>query len=153
MAGSGRERGQGIVEFALVIPIVVALILGVVELGFLLYDYESLVAGTRAAARAGAVYKIVEGCPNNDQNRFYGTGCTPAYGDNMVATLQRNTSVRLGNPPTIVDPPVWTLAVPPIDTRQGDLMTITVNYQHRFLTGFFGQATIPLSASASARIE
>lgn len=49
-----RQRGQGIVEFALVLPIFLILVVGVIEMGHLLYLYSSVYAGAREAARYGA---------------------------------------------------------------------------------------------------
>ena len=147
------QPGQTLIEFALAVPMLILLIVTVMELGFLLYDYASLVSATRTAARAGAVYLYVEGCSKaaNDQNREIGGGCSPVYGDNIQATLARAMSVRLGDAPaatvTYID------ASPALSTRQGDLMQVQVSFQHRLLTGLFGQATIPMSANASARIE
>lgn len=49
-----RQRGQGITEFALVLPIFLILMVGVIEMGHLLYLYSSVYAGAREAARYGA---------------------------------------------------------------------------------------------------
>lgn len=46
-------RGQGIVEFALVIPILLVLMFGVIEGGHLLVVYSSVVAASREGARYG----------------------------------------------------------------------------------------------------
>lgn len=48
------SRGQGMVEFALVIPLVLMLMWGIIEGGRLLYIYSSLSAAGREAARYGA---------------------------------------------------------------------------------------------------
>jgi hypothetical protein len=52
-----RSRGQGIVEFALVAPIFLALTFGVIELGWLVYSNHTLTN----AAREGARYAMVNG--------------------------------------------------------------------------------------------
>jgi hypothetical protein len=57
LRGSGgrrRERGQAIVELSLVIPIVIALVVSVGELGFIFGKISSLGYGTREGARSGS---------------------------------------------------------------------------------------------------
>jgi len=48
------DRGQGLVEFALVLPLLLLLLVGVVELGRMLVIYSSVNAASREAARYGA---------------------------------------------------------------------------------------------------
>lgn len=49
------ERGAGIVEFALVAPLLLGLLLGILEVGFGLNDAQSLRSGTSGAGRSAAV--------------------------------------------------------------------------------------------------
>jgi Flp pilus assembly protein TadG len=49
------ERGQALVEFALVLPILATLILGIVQFGVVFHDYLALTDAVRAGARTGAV--------------------------------------------------------------------------------------------------
>jgi hypothetical protein len=49
-----KERGQGLVEFALVLPIFLTLIMGIVEFGRLMFIYNSVATASREAARYGA---------------------------------------------------------------------------------------------------
>ncbi|MGD2162761.1 MAG: pilus assembly protein, partial [Anaerolineales bacterium] len=49
-----KERGQGLVEFALVLPIFLMLIMGIVEFGRLMFIYNSVATASREAARYGA---------------------------------------------------------------------------------------------------
>lgn len=65
----GRARygaqGQGMVEFALVLPFLILLVLGVMEIGFALYNYMSLATanreGVRLASRARFTDDMVAG--------------------------------------------------------------------------------------------
>lgn len=59
-----RERGAAAVEFALVVPILVALLLGIVDYGLLFTDTVSTRNGVREGARQGVV------------SNFTSTGCT-----------------------------------------------------------------------------
>jgi hypothetical protein len=51
-----RKAGQSMVEFAIFLPILLMLLTGVVEFGFMLNQYVSLVHGTRQAARYYSVF-------------------------------------------------------------------------------------------------
>jgi Flp pilus assembly protein TadG len=50
-----NERGQTMVELALVLPILVVLILGIAQFGVAFNNYVTLTDAARAAARKGAV--------------------------------------------------------------------------------------------------
>ena len=52
-----RERGQAIVEFALILPIILFLVLGMTEMGFAISHNTSLVTATREGARVGAALR------------------------------------------------------------------------------------------------
>jgi hypothetical protein len=48
------HKGQGLVEFALIMPIFLMLIMGIVELGRLMITYTGVASASREAARYGA---------------------------------------------------------------------------------------------------
>jgi Flp pilus assembly protein TadG len=77
--GRARRRGQSLVEFALVIPIFLLLIMGVVDAGRLVYMNSTLSNAAREGARTGSVEASWKGqsggacagaagqkCPAND---------------------------------------------------------------------------------------
>jgi hypothetical protein len=49
-----KPTGQGMVEFALTLPLLLMLVIGVMEFGRLLFFYSAITTGTREAARYGA---------------------------------------------------------------------------------------------------
>jgi hypothetical protein len=49
-----HQRGQGMVEFALAIPVFLILAIGIIEFGYMFFVYSSLFSSTREAARYGA---------------------------------------------------------------------------------------------------
>src|SRR6266478_6375576 len=51
----GDEQGQTMVEFAVVLPILVVLLFGIVQFGILFNNYVTLTDAARAGARAAAV--------------------------------------------------------------------------------------------------
>lgn len=50
-----RSRGQALVEFALVVPMLVVLLFGTIQLGATFGGYNGLINGVREAARYGSV--------------------------------------------------------------------------------------------------
>jgi Flp pilus assembly protein TadG len=56
-----KERAQGMVEFALVIPIVLVVVFGIIEFGRLLFTYSVVFTSSREAARYGAAAGDVGG--------------------------------------------------------------------------------------------
>lgn len=55
-----RDRGQSLVEFALVAPIFFLLVFAVIQFGLILAAQNGLVDGVRSAARRAATYRINE---------------------------------------------------------------------------------------------
>jgi Flp pilus assembly protein TadG len=53
--GRGDERGASLVEFALLAPFLILLLLGIIEFGYILGEFNDVRHGAREAARAAAV--------------------------------------------------------------------------------------------------
>lgn len=51
----GRSRGQGLVEFAIVLPVIMLVIMGLLDLGRAIYTYNTLAQASRQAARVAIV--------------------------------------------------------------------------------------------------
>jgi Flp pilus assembly protein TadG len=54
-----QEEGQGMVEFAMVLPILMAVMLGIVQFGIIFNNYETLTDASRVAARRAATSRFV----------------------------------------------------------------------------------------------
>ena len=54
------ERGQSITEFALVLPLIVLLLFGVIQFGITFNNYVTLTDAVRAGARKGAVSRHLD---------------------------------------------------------------------------------------------
>jgi Flp pilus assembly protein TadG len=50
-----RETGQDLVEFALILPLLAALLFGIMELGIVIFSYNTIADAAREGARKGAV--------------------------------------------------------------------------------------------------
>lgn len=75
---AGGQRGQGLVEFALVLPILLLLVLGMIEFGFAFDHHLTLHYATREGARTGAALGNGDGPP----------GCNTVDAQ-IVAAVQR----------------------------------------------------------------
>src|SRR5687767_2719641 len=49
------EFGQNIIEFALILPLLLALIVGIMDFGIVIFSYNTIGVATREGARAGVV--------------------------------------------------------------------------------------------------
>lgn len=96
-----RERGAAAVEFALVVPILIALVLGIADFGRA-YMLESTLY---TAAREGARYGAIHGEATTDEVRLKALAAahnmgipvagTTAIAENTCATTEDNVSVTV----------------------------------------------------------
>ncbi len=129
-AGS-RRRAQSIVEFALVVPALLAILIGIMEFGYLAKNTMTLSSAAREGARAAAVGKPTQ-TVNDIITRFAnpialtGTGGSitlqqcDTSGLNCSAWPADNTSVT----------PSRNGVTPP------NMVRVTLTSRHRSLTGF-----------------
>lgn len=78
-----REGGQSVVEVALTLPLVLLLLFGMIEMGWLLSARQSLDTMTREGARAGIVAATTTASKTAVTNRV--TALKPAYMKNTVS--------------------------------------------------------------------
>jgi len=65
---NAKERGQGLTEFALVLPLLIMLILGIFSLGILFHDWAQANDSAHDAVHAAAIH-IVDGSGKSCQDR------------------------------------------------------------------------------------
>ncbi len=76
--GPGREHGQALFEFALVVPLLLLILLGVVEMGITYFGYVAVTNAARAGARWGIAYPYDEaGIIDHAELEVEGTAVTP----------------------------------------------------------------------------
>lgn len=84
-----NEKGQALVEFAIVLPIFLLIVMGIVQFGMVLNSYITIENVSREGARAGIIgstdeeiqYLIISTSPNLDPK-------------NLTVTITPNESVR-----------------------------------------------------------
>jgi Flp pilus assembly protein TadG len=122
------EKGQAMVEFALVLPLLIALLCGIIDFGWLYYNQIAL----SNAAREGARYAVIHYDPAVDWKG--------AAEDRMLGSMAGVSSAA-----AIVSDPIE------------QQITATVTATPRILTGFtstiLGKQTMTLHASCTMRLE
>jgi Flp pilus assembly protein TadG len=123
-----REDGQAFVEFVIVLPLLVFLMLGICQFGLAFHNYLSITDATRVGARAAAVERSAA-C----------AAATTAI-QNTVSDKQWETiSTRI-------------TCTTPDGTETGDPVKLTVKYPFKIgLPGF--SASGSLTANATERLE
>lgn len=133
MKPSGQtERGQAIVEFALLVPIMLVLVIGIAEFGRAWMTRNILTGAAREAVRAAAV---------ETQANAYNSAKTIA--DAILVSAAIPVTLQPGDFDDSVDTPVPTVSV-----------SITYNYSV-IITGFIPgvPASFPLTGTATMRRE
>ncbi|KAE8765550.1 TadE/TadG family type IV pilus assembly protein [Georgenia thermotolerans] len=129
MSRSKHDRGASAVEFALVIPMLVLLVFGIVELGRAYQVQTTLSAAAREGARSVALGKPTEAA-----------GAIKNF-DSTIAIADSEITIS----PTSCPSPG---ATPAVTTN----VKVTVRHKHHFLTDFFG-ADVTLTGKGTMRCE
>jgi Flp pilus assembly protein TadG len=153
---SRRERrragGQSLVEFALVLPIIVLLIVGFVEIGRAVFAFNTIANAARQGARVAIVNQlsVVTDCdesrPIEDpyQPHWSIRGCAIA----AASALGINTSnVSV----SYLTPPSTTLSCAPI-LHVGCLASVTVTYHYSITTPFISMLIGPFTMSQTSQM-
>lgn len=120
MCTENREKGASAVEFALILPVLMVILFGIIEFGFILYDKAIVTNASREGARRGIVYSkdingVTIGVPASDI-----TDTTTSYCASYLVSLGTGSAA----PSTTV---TGNCAVP------GSSLTVTVTYPYSFL--------------------
>lgn len=124
-----NEKGQSIVEFALLLPILILIIMAIIEFGLLLNSYLALNNASREGARIGVV------------------GGTDAQIKSAILTTS----------PTLNASDLSLMVTPSQALRKsGDTLKVTVNYKYHTIIPIIGNIInnlVNLNAETSMRIE
>jgi Flp pilus assembly protein TadG len=124
-----RGRGQALTEFALVIPIFLLVLSGILDFGFMLYSRMTVINAAREGARAAVMAPVKSTIPTVVQGRVVsaatGSGLTMA---NLVVTTACDRTSGTACTFTTNTP------AQPADAKAGDSVKVTVDYSY---TSFF----------------
>ena len=122
-----RQEGASAVEFAIILPLLLILVFGIIEFSILFYDKAMITNASREGARVGIVYRYQDGGPNHpDDAEIVAT--VAQYVQNHLISFDSGDVVTT----TITRPPGDLPGDPPGDSP-GDSLTVTVNYDYTFL--------------------
>ena len=131
-AGRASSRGQSLVEFALVFPIFILLLAGMIDFGIGLFSYMTI----NNAAR--------------DSVRFAATNCTQIACKAAVETRAINASSGLGVTATLTCGAVNCAAKA---TTPGDTVTVHIHYDYKMVWPLAFGTTLPMDAELKMLAE
>ncbi|MGC8634154.1 MAG: TadE/TadG family type IV pilus assembly protein [Candidatus Limnocylindrales bacterium] len=138
----GASVGQALVEFALVFPVLIMILFGLVHLGRAVYAYSTIANAARTGARVAIV----------NQTIYTASSCTAVQSIEQCAAAQ---AVALGIDPASVQvqfvPENAAATCTPV--QLGCLAEITVPYTFRPITPVLGNLTIAMSATSEMPVE
>ena len=153
-----NQKGAALAEFALVLPLLLVILLGIIEFSLLLYDKAVITNASREAARAGIVYTILR--PDPDDSSTYQNRIDTITADIITVGTDYCKDYLITFPGGDVVPSVNLLAGP-CENADEDLI-VNVSYNYSFLifpdilARFFGGSAddgIQLTAQTVMRCE
>jgi hypothetical protein len=147
--GFSPGRGQALVEFALVLPLLLLLIFGIVDAGRLIYTYNTVSNSARNAARVAVVNQSTSGTDTCDTTAAtaWPVGCAIQSGislgilpaDVVVTYRDSADAGDCTTPPTL----------PPLI---GCLAVVEVTGTFRPLTPIIGQLIGPIALTSTSKV-
>jgi hypothetical protein len=139
------KRGQDLVEFAIILPVLLLLLLGIIQFGIIVMQYNSVANAARMGAREGIVNPPGGNSP---------TAPIPTCADGAPGVLVAACSLTQGMPPGDVEV-TWRGDDCQSSTGIGCIQ-VTVSYDAPLIIGpLFGsnEPVIPLSATSTMERE
>lgn len=128
-----REQGQSLVEFALVLPVLMLILLGIVEFGWMFNAKITLTSAAREAARVYAIH-----------------GNDPTLINKAVTDATKNLIIE--GPLTITPKALTTM--PTSDGKNSIKMAkVEISGNIKPLVGFIITSNVNMKAEASMRVE
>ncbi len=155
--GLRDKRGQGLVEFALVFPIIILIFFAIFDLGRGVYAYNTIANAARVGARVAVVNQI-ETTPAGDcnQSRPIENPGAPHW---SVKTCAASSATSLGVQTSAVTvsyvtPPSTSLVCSP-ELKVGCIAQVTVTYTYTPSTPVIGSlvGTIAMSSTSELPVE
>ena len=126
-----KDNGQSFVEFALVLPILILLVLGIIQFGIVFYGQVTITSAAREGARMSSIgksYEVIETKISEivsipflnvdlDEIRFYPDPLEPRV---------------FGDPVSVVIPASVNIIVPFLERAVGDVFNISAKSEMRY---------------------
>lgn len=132
----GDKTGVSAVEFAIVLPVLILFLFGIIEFGILFYDKAVITNASREGARAGIVYR-------------YPVPVTDAEIEQVVIDYCADYLINFAE--TSTEPLVTIIPTSTTGLEAGDPLTVTVSYPYQFLVlpNFVTALTGPINLAAT----
>lgn len=135
---SGRQRlGQGLVEFALILPILILIFMGIIDFGRAIYAFNSVSNAAREGARVGIVDQTMTGGAYNAAieaaNQATALGLSASNPSQVLVSFP-NTG---GNCPTV---------------SVGCPIRVRVQYQFTAITPIIGRIIGPITVGSTTEL-
>jgi Flp pilus assembly protein TadG len=161
-----RQRGQGLVEFAIVLPVLLSVVFGVLEGTLLMFTVDS----ARFAVGEGARLEAESGTAANADTASVQLIRTGPFGQTALATVTsidvdrltvaangvpskdatKHNSYRLDGTTLVVG--TWPPSARNVRSGSSDFLRLTINFQYSWLSGKL-LATGPLVLSQSFDVQ
>jgi Flp pilus assembly protein TadG len=109
-----NQRGASAIEFAIVLPLLILMLFGIIEFGILLYDKAMITNASREGARTGIVYSYPSRISDDEIWAVVRNYCEDHLITFGSGTLQVPEITRSGD-------------------ASGDVLTVRVRYKYDFL--------------------
>ncbi len=126
LSKSRSRRGQSIIEFALVVPVILALLIGILESAYLGKNYLAIANATREGARSASLGKTTTDIRTRVKN-----AAAPLTVTDGNITLQYSTDNGTTYAYTMGDSGAQNNAT------SGSMVRVKVSFTHQSLTRFF----------------
>jgi Flp pilus assembly protein TadG len=107
------QKGVAAVEFAIILPLLIVLVFGIIEFSLLLYDKQVITNASREGARSGIVYRYPDRVTNAEITEVVNAYCS-------------NYLITFGSPNLLT-------TVTRTGFGAGDELTVDVTYDYDFL--------------------
>lgn len=143
MVQAATERGVTAIEFAIVLPVLLMIIFGVINFGVLMYDHAVVTNAAREGARWAAIHST----------ESFGTSCTNSYSATPVDACQAAYSYahnRLISFAAVSTIQLTAAKDPePADFNLGTGQSIKVTYTYTGVGWYFGSTPSTYSSTAT----
>lgn len=151
--GHSRNAGQGLVEFALVIPMIILLIVGALDLGRAVFAYNTIANAARDGARVAAVNQIATS-PDCNGDRPVEDVADPHW---SIKRCAADSALTLGVQPgdvtvTYAAPAGTTLTCTSTQRNVGCIASVTVTYTYSPITPIIGSLVGNMVISSTSQM-
>ena len=134
-AGQGGRRGQTVTEFALILPVFLLILVGILDLSRAVFAYNAVSSAAREATRLAIVDQQLDAIQDLASQRSIGLGIAPS-----------SIEVEFLNADLSTAPPCTNRPVP-----LGCMAEVTVTYEYVAATPLLGNLIGQINISATSR--